>query len=77
MAVQNYTGIEYSIGEPLMAALYWAESGEDADLELAVIELDRLPARPRRNVLCSYGAHSTYKPKEDKKKLITQLEGAG
>jgi hypothetical protein len=77
MAVQNYTGIYYSTGEPLMAALLYAEFGEQEDLEAAVAELDRLPSRARRHVLSAYGAHSEYKPKNSTRARPQQLEGAG
>jgi hypothetical protein len=71
---------------PLVKALWLAESGEQAEIEAAVIELDRLPAKARRHVLCSYGAHCAYKPKDAKSRTTGQapndhqqplLEGAG
>jgi hypothetical protein len=57
-------------------ALYFAETGDTADLETALIELDRLPALTRRKVLTAYARLSTYKPKRDGN-MPMQLEGAG
>jgi hypothetical protein len=77
MAVQLHCGLYYSAGEPLMAALLYAEDGEQEDLEAAVTELDRLPAKARRHVLCSYAGHTEYRPKNNTRARPQQLEGAG
>jgi hypothetical protein len=42
---------------PLHDALWRAESGEAADLELTRIEFDRLPALRQRDILNSYAEH--------------------
>lgn len=59
----------------LQKALWLAESGDLAELEAALLEVDRLPALTRRNLLSSYNAHQdahrTFKAPP------RQLEGAG
>lgn len=60
----------------LQDALLIAESGEIADLEAAMAELDRLPALTRRNVEGSYIRHQTRRAKGGKTPP-RQLEGAG
>lgn len=60
---------------PLVKALWLAESGDDADLEGAVLELDRLPALQRRRVLGSYAAHAAFTAKRKSGKTPMQLEG--
>jgi hypothetical protein len=63
---------------PLVKALWLAETGDDADLAGALLELDRLPALQRRRVLGSYAAHAAYKAaRDDGGKTPMQLEGAG
>lgn len=47
---------------PLHDALWLAESGELADLELARLEFDRLPALRQRDVLAAYARHWRRKP---------------
>lgn len=60
---------------PLVKALWLAESGEPEDLEAARIEMDRVPARIRRNILGSWAEHYSYKA--DGKTPPKTLEGAG
>lgn len=67
---QLYCGVN----APLVKALWLAESGDMAELEAALIELDGLPARRRRTVLASYNEHQHYETDGKKRK---QLEGAG
>ena len=62
-------------GQPRQKALWLAESGEAADLQAAMLEVDRLPALTRRHVLSSYIRHQTFRAK-DRAKPQT-LEGAG
>jgi hypothetical protein len=65
-------------GVPLQKALWLAESGDDADIQAAMIELDRLPALTRRHVLSSYIRHQSFKTKTtDGKTPPRQLEGGG
>jgi hypothetical protein len=40
---------------PIITPLEIAESGEQQDLDAARIELDRMPALDRRNILALYG----------------------
>lgn len=63
-------------GAALEDALLIAESGEAADLQAAMRELDRLPALTRRNVEGSYIRHQTRKPKGGRPPP-RQLEGGG
>jgi hypothetical protein len=67
-------GVYVSRGHPLIAALWLAESGDPAEVEQALIELNRLPALQRRRVEASYADHARFEVKGKKKK---QLEGAG
>jgi hypothetical protein len=60
---------------PLADALVLAEHGDDAELQTALIELNRLPAKWRRGIECSYIHVQSYKPGRGKKPM--QLEGAG
>jgi hypothetical protein len=62
---------------PFVQALWLAETGEDADLEAAVLELDRLPALQRRRVLSAYAAHAAFKVAREGGKKPMQLEGGG
>ena len=59
----------------LQDALLIAESGESADLQAAMLELDRLPALTRRNLMGSYIQHQTRKTKAGQ--APRQLEGGG
>jgi hypothetical protein len=64
----------------LVKALWLAETGDAADLEGALLELDRLPALQRRRVLGSYAAHAAFKAQReanDGGKTPMQLEGGG
>ena len=62
--------------QPLQKALWLAESGDDAELQSAMIELDRLPALTRRHVLSAYIRHQSFKTTDGKTPPKT-LEGAG
>ena len=62
---------------PLQKALWLAEGGDDAELQSAMIELDRLPALTRRHVIGSYIRHQTFKTKDGGKAPPKTLEGAG
>jgi len=55
----------YGTTHPLNKALYWAESGEPADLDAAALELERLPARDRRKILSTYAALIAFKAQRD------------
>jgi hypothetical protein len=55
----------YGTSHPLNKALYWAESGDPADLAAASLELERLPARDRRKVLSTYAALIAFKAQRD------------
>jgi hypothetical protein len=44
----------FGTSHPMFAALYWAESGDPADLLEASLELDRMPSRDRRKVVGTY-----------------------
>lgn len=62
----------------LQKALWLAESGDEAELHAAMIEVDRLPALTRRHVLSSYIRHQTFKTKTtDGKTPPKTLEGDG
>ena len=63
--VQAFYGVRGAIGEQLVRALYWAESLEPEDLQAALLELDRLPARDRRKIEASYAALIAYKAQRD------------
>jgi hypothetical protein len=52
---------------PVMRALYFAESGEPAEVEAARIEFDRLPALTGRHILGSYARHWKYAAKREPK----------
>jgi hypothetical protein len=54
---QAFTQSYVKPGHPIHDILCDAESGEAADLELARLEFDRLPALPQRHILDSYGKH--------------------
>lgn len=45
----------FGSNHPLIRALYWAESGDPADLAAAARELERMPSRDKRKVLSVYG----------------------
>lgn len=57
-------------------ALWLAESGDTADLEDAMVEMNRLPALARRHVLSAYIRHQTFKT-TDGKTPPRHLESAG
>jgi len=63
--VQAFYGVRGDIGEQFMRTLYWAESLEPDDLQAALLELDRLPARDRRKIEASYAALIAYKAQRD------------
>ncbi len=69
--------VQLSVREsgPLEDALLIAESGELADLNAALIELNRLPAKTRRNIEGSYIRHQIRKAKRGNQPPI--LEGSG
>jgi hypothetical protein len=62
--VQCYVKREH----PIHDALCDAESGEPADLELARIEFDRLPALKQRDILGSYAKHWQRKSQREKRR---------
>ena len=55
---------------PIHDVLYYAESGEPEDLELARIEFDRLPALRQRDVLGSYAKHWQRKSRRQKRSKV-------
>lgn len=61
---------------PLQKALWLAESGDEAELQAAMIEVNRLPALTQRHVLSAYIRHQTFKTTDGKTPPKT-LEGAG
>ena len=69
--------LQLSVRESMAAqkALWLAEGGDDADLQAAMIELDRLPALTRRHVLSAYIRHQSFKT--DGRAPPRHLEGAG
>jgi hypothetical protein len=60
---------------PLADALALAENGDMAELQTALVELNRLPAKWRRGVECSYIGVQAYRQRRGKKPM--QLEGGG
>jgi hypothetical protein len=74
MAVQLTVG--EGTGSALQDALLIAESGDTADLESAMVEMNRLPALTRRGIECSYIKHQTRKTKRGRQPPKA-LEGAG
>ena len=70
--------VQVTVGasEPLQTSLLVAESGEAADLQNAMLELNRLPALIQRHLIGRYIKHQTDKPKSGKTPP-KNLEGAG
>lgn len=64
-ALRAFVQAFYGTTHPLNRALYWAESGEPADLDAAALELERLPARDRRKILSTYAALIAFKAQRD------------
>lgn len=60
----------YGIDHPLIPALWWAESGEPADLEEARLELERMPTRDRRKIISVYGAATKRRTEETARRKI-------
>ena len=52
-----FTQAYFGVKHPLVGALFLAETLEPEDLAAAALELERLPARDRRKLEASYGAH--------------------
>jgi hypothetical protein len=64
-ALRAFVQAFYGTNHPLNKALYFAESGEPADLDAASLELERLPARDRRKILSTYAALIAFKAQRD------------
>lgn len=64
-ALRAFVQAFYGTNHALNHALYWAESLEQADLDAAALELERLPARDRRKILSTYAALIAFKAQRD------------